>query len=124
MPYTLRWGILGAGGISSSFVKVGPRRSTVSTAYRLGVELTQTMLSGYLVRSFHVSDGVDSELRETDFDSVTSSRDVDDVSHKVTAVGSRDAKKAQEWIDKYITGDAHAEAKAYGSYEEVANASV
>ncbi|KAG9047706.1 hypothetical protein FS837_001670 [Tulasnella sp. UAMH 9824] len=79
MPYTLRWGILGAGWISSSFVK-------------------DILLD-------------------------PSTRDVDDVAHKVTAVGSRDAKKAQEWIDKYITGDAHAEAKAYGSYEEVANAS-
>ncbi|KAG8901614.1 hypothetical protein FRC00_006007 [Tulasnella sp. 408] len=79
MPYTLRWGILGAGWISSCFVK-------------------DILLD-------------------------PSTRDVDDVTHKVTAVGSRDAKKAQEWIDKYITGDAHAEAKAYGSYEEVANAS-
>ncbi|KAG8945616.1 hypothetical protein FRC04_000663 [Tulasnella sp. 424] len=51
------------------------------------------------------------------------SRDVHDVAHKVTGVGSRDAKKAQEWIDKNITGEAHGEAKAYGSYEEVANAS-
>ncbi|KIO20023.1 hypothetical protein M407DRAFT_142228 [Tulasnella calospora MUT 4182] len=79
MPYTLRWGIMGAGWISSCFVK-------------------DILLD-------------------------PSTRDVDDVAHKVTGVGSRDAKKAQEWIDKYITGDAHGEAKAYGSYEELANAS-
>lgn len=52
------------------------------------------------------------------------SRDVHDVVHKVTAVGSRDVSKAQQFIDKNITGDAKNEAKAYGSYEETVKAVV
>ncbi|EPQ56468.1 NAD P-binding protein [Gloeophyllum trabeum ATCC 11539] len=43
-------------------------------------------------------------------------RDVHDVSHKVTAVGSRSTEKAQEFIDQYVKDGA---VKAYGSYEGV-----
>ncbi|KAJ7113687.1 hypothetical protein C8R43DRAFT_1039705 [Mycena crocata] len=44
-------------------------------------------------------------------------RDVDDVAHKVVAVGSRSVEKAQEFIGANARGDASI--KAYGSYEEV-----
>ncbi|KII87185.1 hypothetical protein PLICRDRAFT_42835 [Plicaturopsis crispa FD-325 SS-3] len=44
-------------------------------------------------------------------------RDVHDVVHKVAAVGSRTAQKAQEFIDKLAGGDKSI--KAYGSYDEV-----
>jgi len=42
---------------------------------------------------------------------------VDDVVHKVTAIGSRSTAKAQEFIDKFAHGDALI--KACGTYEEV-----
>lgn len=42
---------------------------------------------------------------------------MDDVIHKVTAVGSRDVTKAQAFIDKLALGDKYV--KAYGTYEEV-----
>lgn len=42
---------------------------------------------------------------------------MDDVVHKVAAVGSRDPIKAQEFIDKFAQGDKSV--KAYGTYEEV-----
>ena len=42
---------------------------------------------------------------------------MDDVIHKVTAIGSRDVTKAQEFIDKFVRGDKSV--KAYGKYEEV-----
>jgi len=42
---------------------------------------------------------------------------VDDIVHKVAAVGSRDAVKAQEFVDKFAGGDKTI--KAYGAYEEV-----
>ena len=44
-------------------------------------------------------------------------RTVDDVVHTVTAVGSREAVKAQEFIDKFARGDKSI--KAYGTYQEV-----
>lgn len=44
-------------------------------------------------------------------------RDVQDVVHKVVAVGSRSVEKAQEFIDTNTGGDKSI--KAYGSYEEV-----
>jgi len=77
-PFTLRWGIIGAGHISSCFVK-------------------DVLLH-------------------------PSTRGVHDVVHKVTSVGSRDISKAQQFIDKFVTGDAKSGAKAYGSYEEVVKA--
>lgn len=42
---------------------------------------------------------------------------MDDVVHKVTAIGSRDMTKAQEFIDKFARGDKSI--KAYGTYQEV-----
>ncbi|THU86229.1 NAD(P)-binding protein [Dendrothele bispora CBS 962.96] len=45
-------------------------------------------------------------------------RDVHDVVHKVTAIGSRSVTKAQEFIDSVLESD-KASAKAYGSYAEV-----
>jgi hypothetical protein len=42
---------------------------------------------------------------------------VDDVVHRVTAVGSRHIVKAQEFIDKFARGDKSI--KAYGTYQEV-----
>lgn len=42
---------------------------------------------------------------------------MDDIVHKVAAVGSRDAVKAQEFIGKFAGGDETIE--AYGTYEEV-----
>lgn len=42
---------------------------------------------------------------------------MDDVVHKVIAIGSRDATKAQEFIDKFARGDESV--KAYGTYEQV-----
>ncbi|EGO20891.1 hypothetical protein SERLADRAFT_351556 [Serpula lacrymans var. lacrymans S7.9] len=44
-------------------------------------------------------------------------RDVHDVVHKVTAVGSRSVEKAQKFITEYVEGDKSV--KAYGTYEEV-----
>ncbi|KAL1746832.1 hypothetical protein HDZ31DRAFT_80968 [Schizophyllum fasciatum] len=44
-------------------------------------------------------------------------RSVDDVAHKIVAVGSRSTTKAQEFIDARINGDKSV--KAHGSYEEV-----
>ncbi|KAL1667845.1 hypothetical protein GGF50DRAFT_124472 [Schizophyllum commune] len=44
-------------------------------------------------------------------------RTVDDVTHKIVAVGSRSVPKAQEFIDAKINGDKSI--KAYGSYDEV-----
>jgi len=44
-------------------------------------------------------------------------RDVNDVVHKVAAVGSRAVKSAQDFIDKYASGDSSI--KVYGSYDEV-----
>ncbi|TFK39935.1 NAD(P)-binding protein [Crucibulum laeve] len=44
-------------------------------------------------------------------------RDVQDVIHKVVAVGSRSVQKAQEFIDTVAGGDKAI--KAYGTYEEV-----
>lgn len=40
-----------------------------------------------------------------------------DIVHKVAAVGSRSVEKAQEFIDKVAGGDKAI--KAYGNYEEV-----
>lgn len=40
-----------------------------------------------------------------------------DVIHKVTAVGSRDVTKAQQFIEEFARGDKSV--KAYGTYEEV-----
>ena len=45
------------------------------------------------------------------------SRDVHDVLHKVTSVGSRSVEKAQEFIDRIAGGDKSI--KAFGTYEEV-----
>lgn len=45
------------------------------------------------------------------------SRQVHDIIHKITAVGSRTVSKAQEFIDG-LGGDTGS-IKAYGSYEEV-----
>ena len=42
---------------------------------------------------------------------------MDDVVHKVSAVGSRSVAKAQEFIDNSAHGDKSI--KAYGTYEEV-----
>lgn len=42
---------------------------------------------------------------------------MDDVVHKVTAIGSRNMAKAQEFIDKFARGDKSI--KAYGTYQEV-----
>ena len=42
---------------------------------------------------------------------------MDDVIHRVTAIGSRNAVKAQEFIGKFAHGDTSI--KAYGTYEEV-----
>ncbi|KAI0072698.1 NAD(P)-binding protein [Panus rudis PR-1116 ss-1] len=44
-------------------------------------------------------------------------RNVEDISHKVAAVGSRSVQKAQAFIDAYAAGDKNI--KAYGSYAEV-----
>jgi len=44
-------------------------------------------------------------------------RDVNDLVHKITAVGSRAVKSAQEFINAYASGDSSI--KAYGSYDEV-----
>jgi predicted dehydrogenase len=44
-------------------------------------------------------------------------RGVDDVVHKVSAVGSRSVSKAQEFINEYAGGDKAI--KAYGTYDEV-----
>ncbi|KAL0953545.1 hypothetical protein HGRIS_004767 [Hohenbuehelia grisea] len=44
-------------------------------------------------------------------------RGVDDIVHKVVAVGSRSVDKAEQFIDKYAAGDKTI--KAYGTYEEV-----
>lgn len=79
-------------------------------------------IAGHLARSGDVSRVNISNLVSSLL--TPSSRGVDDVAHQVTAVGSRDVKKAQTFIDKFITGDAKALAKAYGSYEEVAAAEV
>ncbi|KAG9036036.1 hypothetical protein FRB95_010036 [Tulasnella sp. JGI-2019a] len=76
--FSLRWGILGAGKISSSFVK------------------------------------------DVLLDPAT--RDVDDVCHKVSAIGSRDLNKAQKFIDGFVTGVARSDVKAYGNYEQVVTA--
>jgi hypothetical protein len=46
-----------------------------------------------------------------------SSRDVHDVVHKVTSVGSRSVEKAHEFIDRIAGGDKSI--KAFGTYEEV-----
>jgi hypothetical protein len=43
-------------------------------------------------------------------------RDVHDVVHKIVAVGSRSAEKAQQFIDTVVKDKG---AKAYGSYEQV-----
>lgn len=45
------------------------------------------------------------------------SRDVHDVVHKVTSVGSRSVEKAHEFIDRIAGGDKSI--KAFGTYEEV-----
>lgn len=45
-------------------------------------------------------------------------RDVEDIVHKVVAVGSRTVQKAQEFINKYTTGG-DLSIKAYGTYAEV-----
>jgi len=71
---TLRWSILGAGHISSCFVK-------------------DILLSP------------------------ATSRNVNDVLHRVTAVGSRDVAKAQEFIDRFVPKDVRIAANAYGNYE-------
>lgn len=42
---------------------------------------------------------------------------MDDVVHKITAVGSRSVAKAQEFIDNSAHGDTSI--KAYGTYEDV-----
>ena len=42
---------------------------------------------------------------------------MDDVSHKVTAIGSRDVARARELIDKFARGGKSI--KAYGTYQEV-----
>lgn len=42
---------------------------------------------------------------------------MEDVVHRVAAVGSRHAATAQEFIDKFGRGDKSI--KAYGTYEEV-----
>lgn len=92
--FKLRWGILGAGFISGQFLKdllVDPKT--------------------YVSRSFPIFNNV---LIPTD------RRDVDDVVHEFTAVGSRDAEKAKQWIKEKTKRDDHP-AKAYGSYEEVVN---
>ncbi|KAG2367451.1 hypothetical protein BDR07DRAFT_1469496 [Suillus spraguei] len=44
-------------------------------------------------------------------------RGTNDVVHKVTAVGSRSAEKAQKFINKFVNGDKTV--KAYGTYDEV-----
>ena len=59
----------------------------------------------------------------------TSMRGVSDISHAVAAAGSRDLKKAQEFIAKYCPEGASGQKeglvdfkpKAYGSYQEVAD---
>ncbi|KAG8881555.1 hypothetical protein FRB97_009389 [Tulasnella sp. 331] len=78
--FTLRWGILGAGHISSCFVKASDPWVAIGR------------------------------------------RDVHDVQHKVTAVGSRDINKAQKFVNEFVTSEAKGEAKAYGSYKEVVKA--
>ncbi|KAH7335115.1 hypothetical protein B0J17DRAFT_63714 [Rhizoctonia solani] len=88
-PFELRWGILGAGHISSVFVKV-----------HLGMLLKLKYLMG---------------IQDLLLDPKT--RNVTDVIHKVVAVGSRDVAKAQEFIDKHASSNP--ETNAYGSYEDV-----
>lgn len=46
-----------------------------------------------------------------------SRRGVNDVIHKVVAVGSRSVAKAQEFVDAHAGGDKGI--KAYGTYEDV-----
>lgn len=48
---------------------------------------------------------------------ILSSRGVHDVTHKVTAVGSRSSESAQKFIKDVAGGDESI--KAYGSYKEV-----
>lgn len=48
---------------------------------------------------------------------MTLRRTVEDVVHKVTAIGSRNATKAQKFINKFVRGDKSI--KAYGTYGEV-----
>lgn len=43
-------------------------------------------------------------------------RDVNDVVHKIVAVGSRSVEKAKEFIDREIKDDS---VKPYGSYDEL-----
>ncbi|KAF8315327.1 NAD(P)-binding protein [Clavulina sp. PMI_390] len=49
----------------------------------------------------------------------TKTRNVEDVAHKVVAVGARDLEKAKAWATTVIAGDS--DVKAYGSYEDLVN---
>ena len=51
-------------------------------------------------------------------------RGVDDVIHRVTAVGSRDITKGQAFIEANVLKELQADVKAYSSYEELVAASV
>ncbi|KAJ4474599.1 hypothetical protein C8J55DRAFT_433003 [Lentinula edodes] len=62
--------------------------------------------------------GIASAFSKASFHS-TRSRNVNDVAHKIVAVGSRSVDKAQQFIDTSLGGDKTI--KAFGSYAEVYN---
>lgn len=66
-----------------------------------------------------ISTGVIANKFVTDLLVDPKTRDVYDVVHKVTAVGSRSIAKAQEFIDTVASGDKSI--RPYGTYEEVYN---
>lgn len=109
-PFVLRWGIISTGRISAAFVKVSGHRH--QTDFILLITEART---GRPRRSQDVGK---SALGHASCSLTCScSRDVHDVVHKVTAVGSRSVHSAVQFIAEHANGDPSI--KAHGSYAEV-----
>jgi hypothetical protein len=114
-PFVLRWGIISTGRIASCFVKVRPKFLPVSFLF-LMIERSRMLL----LTQKRESDTLLSMFKSKPSDTMTllkCSRDVTDVVHKITAVGSRSAESAQKFITEFAEGDQSI--KAYGSYAGV-----
>ena len=110
-PFVLRWGIISTGAIAAKFVGVHVHRKP---AWRFFFSLIHDMMHDDVGYSDRPED-VGRRLAPRYASRINGA--VDDVVHKVTAVGSRDMAKAWGFIDKSAYGDKSI--KAYGTYQEV-----
>lgn len=111
-PVEFRWGVISTGRIATCFVKVSNDLLMSDRDGWLNIQESRTS-SLTPKRRYQFLSKVILAINII----FSGRRDVEDVAHKLTAVGSRSTESAQRFI-KELAGD-DLTIKAYGSYDEV-----